>query len=101
MMRRHALHPLARALGAMLPGSTICMVHQRPWHSLTFAGAQIRLSIAVSGDGYANVARHFSEALPEHEFDLPNMLVADIAASDQVAAADAMILTVDALILDD
>jgi hypothetical protein len=101
MTRGMALHPLVRALRNLLPGSTICMVHQRPWYSLTFAGTQICLSIELSGDHRLSIAKCFREALPKQEFDLPKQLVADIAVTDQISAMASITLIVDTLLLDD
>jgi hypothetical protein len=100
MTRRQPLPPLVRALGSMLPGSNISIIGRQPWHSLTFAGTQLCISIQVSGDDYESVAKRFSETLPEHEFHLPNILVADIAVTAQVAIEDKVILTIDAVLLD-
>jgi hypothetical protein len=92
---------LLKALRQLLPRSTLSVIHQRPWHSLTFTGVQLRISADLSAQEYADVADRVAKNLPDHEFNIRGQIVADIAVTDQIVTADATILTIDALLLED
>jgi len=66
---------LATASTANCP-LTILSVQSRPWSSATFVGAQHRLAVAVPD---TDAARAWLATLPEAEFHLPGLLVADLA----------------------
>lgn len=92
---------LLNALRQLLPESTLSVIHQRPWHSLTFTGAQLCISATLSAPNRADIAERAARNLPDHEFDIRGQIVADIAVTSRIAAADATILTIDALLLED
>jgi hypothetical protein len=100
-MPRNKAEGLLRALRAILPGAEISVICERPWHSLTFSGVQICCSVILQVGHGAGKAATFTRDLPEHEFDLPGQLVADIAVVDGAPAAAGHRLMIDALVLDD
>lgn len=91
---------LTRALAALMPTATFSVLHERPWHSLTFAGHQICVSMCMEhGNSFA--AEQFARGLTDHAFNLPRQLVADIAVTEIRIDDDKVTLTVDTLLLDD
>jgi hypothetical protein len=91
---------LVRALQALMPEARITILHERPWHSLTFSGAQISLSVALpitAAEQRSAVAR----LLEDHEFSLPSQLVADIAITETAILGGQYRLIIDALLLED
>jgi hypothetical protein len=92
------------ALRAIIPAADIRILHERPWHSLTFSGTQIGLSVQMQdGTSHGNMAA-LSQMLAEHEFDLPCQIVADIAVTGTVTqpviAKGVTCLIIDALLLE-
>jgi hypothetical protein len=92
---------LLNVLRQLLPESTLSVIHQRPWHSLTFTGLQLRISATLSPPNRADIAERAARDLPDHEFDIRGQIVADIAVTGRIVTADATILTIDALLLED
>ena len=92
-----ALH---KALRAIIPVADISILHERPWHSLTFCGTQLCLSVQLQDGTWHSDAEALSQLLSEHEFDLPRQIVADIAVTQAVIAKGAQCLIIDALLLD-
>ena len=91
---------LVRALQALMPQANIAILHERPWHSLTFSGTQICLSLALpitAADQHSAVA----QLLEDHEFSLPSQLVADIAITETAILGGQYRLIIDALLLED
>lgn len=97
----NATVPLLRALRDILPDAEIRVIHERPWHSLTFSGAQICMSVALRGNSHASRAAAFDRTLPTHEFDLQGQLVADIAVIERSGGDNETRLLIDALVLED
>jgi hypothetical protein len=89
---------LLRVLRSLIPESDIRIIHQRPWHSLTFAGAQICFNVQLSYIPSAQEAARISSILSKYEFTLPGLIVADITAS---AAEPGGGVIIDVLLLDD
>lgn len=92
---------LLRRLHQLLPDSELSVVNERTWHSVTFSGVQVCISVILHSAQHADCATCFEQALPEHEFDLCGQLVADIAVIETVAGENQHRLMIDALILDD
>lgn len=91
---------LSRALCALVPGAVIARRKERGWHSATFAGKRVTLDLMWDAP-VADVAA-FASMLSEHEFAQPDLLVADISVARQTCAADgAVVLIIEALLLDD
>lgn len=97
----NAAVPLLHALRGILPDAEIRVIHERPWHSLTFSGAQICMSVVLRGDGHAAKAEALDQALPSHQFELQGQLVADIAVVERSGNDSETYLLIDALVLDD
>ena len=92
---------LLRALWQLLADADVRLVSERPWHSLTFSGAQIELSAVVSAENHAEMAAQFEQMLSDHDFHLNGVLVADIAVTERVAMANETRLIIHALLLED
>jgi hypothetical protein len=86
---------LSDALLAMLPGTVITRRRETAWHSATFSGRRLVLDLKTAAS--AEVIEAFACQLGEHDFAIPDMLVADI----MVAAHHADRVVVEALLLDD
>jgi hypothetical protein len=91
---------LVRALKALMPQSSIAILHELPWHSLTLCGAQICLSVALPKTA-AEQRSAITQLLENHEFSLPRQLVADIAIAETAILDGTYRLIVDTLLLDD
>lgn len=100
MSRHFKAGRLLRALQPMLPEASFRIIHERPWHSLTFAGTQICISVQFAGVP-ADSVEHFMQRLPDHEFDLSGQLVADIAVTEACLVTGEQSLVIHALVLDD
>ena len=70
---RDALLALASHRGQVLTHE------EKPWASITFAGARHRFVILCAGDEAVESGELFVAELPEHEFAIPGQLVADAA----------------------
>ena len=91
---------LVRALQALMPQASIAILHERPWHSLTFSGAQICLSVALPITAEEQRSA-LAQSLEDHEFSLPSQLVADIAITEAAILGGQYRLIIDALLLED
>jgi hypothetical protein len=91
---------LVRALQALIPQASIAILHERPWHSLTFSGAQICLSVALPITA-AEQRSALAQSLEDYEFSLPSQLVADIAITEAAILGGQYRLIIDALLLED
>ncbi len=100
MTRKTPSRSLVRALQALTPQPSITILHERPWHSLTFSGAQICLSVALPITA-AEQRSAVAQLLEDHEFSLPSQLVADIAITETAILGGQYRLIIDALLLED
>ena len=50
---------------------------EMPWASITFSGSRHELRLDFDGIAACKAGERFIAALPEHEFTIPGMLVAD------------------------
>ncbi len=91
---------LVRALQALIPQASIAILHERPWHSLTFSGAQICLFVALPITA-AEQRSALAQSLEDYEFSLPSQLVADIAITETAILGGQYRLIIDALVLED
>jgi hypothetical protein len=74
-------------------------VESTDWQSLTFSGERHRMCLrAPGGDGRA-IAERLCSGIEEHEFSIPNVIVADIHAlgNVEVAADGSATVTIEAL----
>lgn len=90
-----------RAMRLLIPESEIRVIHERRWHSLTFAGTQLCLSAHFQGSQMIRKEDKLCANLTDFEFDLPGLLVADIAVTPAVVTKGAYCLMIDVLLLDD
>ena len=100
MTRQIKSRSLVRALQSLMPTASITILHERPWHSLTFNGAQICLSVALPLTA-AEQRSALAQLLEDHEFSLPSQLVADIAITETAIFGGQFRLIIDALLLED
>jgi hypothetical protein len=92
--------PLAAALIAMLPGSTLLSHQQQDWHSGGLSGVTLVSRLRVGGADCVAQARLFADALPEAQFDIGDqMFVADIKGQLLEVADGAATLEIEALLL--
>ena len=77
------------------------VIHERPWHSLTFSGAQLCLAAVLGGEHHVDTATRIAKLLPEFDFEMRGQLVADIAVIETISSAAQSRLMIDALLLDD
>jgi hypothetical protein len=92
-------HPLVRALIAMMPEACFHLVKTTDWCSMTFSGQQLVIECVA---GQSEPMSEFCAGLPDHEFSIPHMLVADIAVITSAANADEANIScvIEALVLD-
>lgn len=93
--------PLSKALLAWLPGACLRSRKQTGWHSATFSGERVTIELGLTGDDRSERAGRFADTLPETEFRLRRQLVADILVCDTRETGDRLVLTVEALLLDE
>ena len=77
---------------------------ERPWASVTFSGSRHTIALSFTGAEAVAVGERFIALLPEHEFNLPRVLVADatVSACDYTAMPVAlMVVEVELLLLDE
>lgn len=86
---------LAEALIALLPDAVVTQQRAYDWHSATFSGKRIVLNLRTNAS--AEAVSEFAHILSDHEFSIPDMLVADIA----MMAHHGDVLTVEALLLEE
>ena len=92
---------LSQALLALLPDTKITARSERDWHSATFAGIRLRLTLVVPVTTQNSVIKEFCERLPEYEFDLRRRFVADIHIEQQSRLADGSTeIVIEALLID-
>jgi hypothetical protein len=100
MTRPAKSRSLSAALIAMLPVAEVISAQDSPWHSATFSGIKCQIILQLPGQNAAGRAEQFSAELPDTEFDLRRYIVADISVTDTTEQADRMLLTIEALLLD-
>lgn len=82
--------PMSRAAAALFralvkragaPGDRIVLTDIRSvdWHSLTMSGERHEIALRVTGSNADAAARAMCDDLPEAEFAIPGLIVADIA----------------------
>lgn len=86
---------LLSALFDLAQGQAELVRHaERNWASATFAGTRHSVTLAFTGAAACAAAEALIEALPEHEFTIPDQLVADAAilSVEQVALPEPRIV---------
>lgn len=83
-----ALHELGEERGRILSHD------EKPWASITFAGARHRYVMEFCGDEAVAAGECFIAFLPDHEFSISGQLVADAAVTAAEHTLDPQVLTV-------
>ena len=77
---------------------------ERPWASVTFSGSRHTIALSFTGLEAVAAGELFMAALPDHEFNLPRVLVADatVSACEYTALPVATLMVeVELLVLDE
>jgi len=81
--RRGTADDLREALLDLAQGRATVLTHsEKAWASITFAGVRHRLELAFEGAEAVEAGEMFIVLLPEHEFAIPDQLVADAAVTE-------------------
>ena len=81
--RRSDADRLSAALLALAGHRAQILDHrEQPWASVTFTGTRHQLTILFQGEEAVAAGETFIAVLDEHEFTIPNRLVADAAISE-------------------
>ncbi len=78
--------------------------HERPWASITFAGARHRIELLFAGDEAVEAGEALIARLPDHEFAIPGQLVADATVSEvdhRIGASPRLAVTCELLLLEE
>ena len=92
---------IIRALGMLLPGAAFSISSCHDWFSITFAGQQMTIIAKLEAAYGLDQAQLFASTLPELEFALTGVFVADIVVAKITNNGENMCLEIDALILDE
>jgi hypothetical protein len=110
-MTRLNISPVASALYRVLAGRAgvgrdrilLTAVESIEWQSLTFAGERHQIGLRVPGPESVAIVRRMCAGLPEAEFSIPGILVADIGVrgAPMYAIDGSVELTIEALTITD
>ncbi len=95
---------LARALIALGEDRAEIVAHdEKPWASITFAGARHRFTLKFRGEEAVAAGECFIVFLPDHEFTIPGQLVADAAvtAVEHLLEPQVLMVTCELLLLEE
>lgn len=89
-----------------LAGDSADLVHhsERAWSSVTFSGSRHTIRLDFTGSGAMESAETFIAQLPEHEFAIPQQVVADatVTSVEQMALPEPrMLIECELLLLED
>lgn len=106
-MTKLPLSPAASALLRALivrsgaPNDRILLMeaHSTEWQSLTFEGERHRFELRIADPDSQATREQICEGLEDAEFDIPGLIVADIAVAEMAGRSDdgALELTIEAL----
>jgi len=82
-----------------MPEANIQLSAEKTWHSNSFSGAQLSIVAEIAGKDHQAIAANLRQLLPEHQFELANGLVADIAVTSCVTDENASHLVIEVLLL--
>lgn len=82
-------------------GSTLIDAGSVPWRSMGLVGEHHRIRLSLNGPDAETEAERLAQALPEHEFGLPGLLVADVAITATRHTQDGVVLMLEALTFDE
>lgn len=92
-------HPLIRALNAIMPKASFAVTASSQWHSMTFSGEQLTVECTIDQHDYQKHYSGLAAILPEYEFSIAHMLVADIAIVAQENSGECITLLIEALVI--
>lgn len=96
---------LLRAVLALAgPHATLVSQREAPWASITFSGARHSIVLAFHGWEACDDAENLIVDLPDHEFSIPNVLVADATVTrtqQELLPSPRMEVELDLLLLDE
>lgn len=103
--RRAPAERLRAALLDLAGGQAEVASHvERSWASITFAGTRHAIELHFAGEAGIAAAESFIELLPDHEFTIPDQLVADAAIVEvdhRIGPNPLMKVKADLLLLDE
>lgn len=82
-------------------GSTLIDARSRPWHSMGLTGEHHEARLLLHGPHAEDQAARLALDLPEHEFRLQGLLVADATVTATHRTPDGVILTLQVLTFDE
>lgn len=85
----------------LVSGATLLHAAGEPWRSLDLVGERHQFRLQLSGPHSAEIAGRITQTLPDHEFAVPGLLVADAVVAGIEAHPDGAILTIEALTFDE
>lgn len=88
---------LITELQRLFPSASFAVVHERAWHSTTFAGARFCISTTLSPTDVPG----FPDQLASYEFNIAGQLVADIAVTRDDSNDGTDRYVIEALVLED
>jgi hypothetical protein len=107
-LRRRHRSPWLQLLSALLElaqGKAELLRHsERAWASATFSGSRHSVTLAFAGIEAVAAGEELIDALPEHEFALPRLLVADaamIAVEHTALPQPRLVVEMELLLLDE
>ena len=83
----------------MLPGAIVTRTRETHWHSATFSGKRIALTLQIFG--FDPLLENQLSMVKENEFSLIGQYVADIAVVKVQSTAEGHLLEIEALLLDE
>jgi hypothetical protein len=92
---------VANALLALAGNSQITHMTEKPWHSATFAGVRLAITMLLKGEDSKKHAKALKRMLPDYEFTLPRYFVADALAKSIAASGDDTMLEIEILMLEE
>lgn len=96
---------LLSALFELAQGQAELLRHaERNWASATFAGTRHNVTLAFDGTEAIAAGEALIEALPDHEFAIPNQLVADasvVSVEQLTLPRPRMVVELELLLLED
>lgn len=100
MIERRGTDPavaMLRELRRRVPDAELVSARQSPWASVTYSGVTLSLEVRSAA---ADAVDRLLLDLPEMEWRLPGHLMADVAGMAEPGAAGAIVLRIEALMLE-
>lgn len=94
-------HSLTAALLALLPGAVMEQIDRDDWYSATFCGERVMIKLFFPGQDTQIQISHFTNILPDYEFNLPRWCVADILVKRCDNVHDGVMIFIEALLIEE